>query len=125
MDADRWRQISHLFHEACRRAVHERRQFLDRECAGDETLIREVELLLAQDANGESLPALPALENWTEPLVQSSLPALSGLNSGATLGIYRIERPLGQGGMGAVFLAYDTILHRQVALKVLALPLEY
>ena len=39
---------------------------------------------------------------------------------GRTLGSYRIERLLGRGGMGAVFLAYDTSLHRQVALKVVA-----
>ncbi len=38
---------------------------------------------------------------------------------GKTLGNYRIERLLGRGGMGAVFLAFDTVLHRQVALKVL------
>jgi eukaryotic-like serine/threonine-protein kinase len=37
---------------------------------------------------------------------------------GRMFGNYRIERSLGQGGMGAVFLAYDTILHRYVALKV-------
>ncbi len=38
---------------------------------------------------------------------------------GTTLGVYRIERPLGTGGMGKVFLAYDTSLQRQVAVKVM------
>jgi TolB-like protein/Tfp pilus assembly protein PilF/predicted Ser/Thr protein kinase len=38
---------------------------------------------------------------------------------GATLGSYRIDRQLGRGGMGAVFLAYDSTLRRPVALKVM------
>src|SRR5262245_38955483 len=38
---------------------------------------------------------------------------------GQILGHYRIERLIGQGGMGAVFLAEDVKLHRKVALKVL------
>lgn len=38
---------------------------------------------------------------------------------GTTLGSYRIDRPLGRGGMGAVFLAYDSTLRRPVALKVM------
>jgi eukaryotic-like serine/threonine-protein kinase len=42
------------------------------------------------------------------------------LAPGDTLDSYRVERPLGRGGMGAVYLAHDTTLHRQVALKVLS-----
>ncbi|HVH26872.1 MAG TPA: protein kinase [Vicinamibacterales bacterium] len=42
-----------------------------------------------------------------------------GLASGRTLGTYRIERLLGRGGMGRVYLAYDTRLHRQAALKLI------
>jgi ABC-type oligopeptide transport system substrate-binding subunit/class 3 adenylate cyclase/predicted Ser/Thr protein kinase len=39
---------------------------------------------------------------------------------GSSLAGYRVERLLGHGGMGAVYLAEDAHLHRKVAIKVLA-----
>jgi serine/threonine protein kinase len=45
------------------------------------------------------------------------------LRAGASLGRYVIESPLGAGGMGEVYLAEDTGLHRRVALKLLSCAL--
>jgi serine/threonine protein kinase len=43
----------------------------------------------------------------------------------ATLGRYRIERELGRGAMGAVYLGRDPKIGRQVAIKTLALSREF
>lgn len=40
--------------------------------------------------------------------------------AGVRIGVYRIEAPLGKGGMGTVYRAVDTKLNRSVAIKVLS-----
>ena len=41
------------------------------------------------------------------------------LSTGTRLGSYEIVAPLGAGGMGEVYLAEDSRLHRKLALKIL------
>ncbi|MGI8838359.1 MAG: hypothetical protein ACR2H4_17220 [Pyrinomonadaceae bacterium] len=44
------------------------------------------------------------------------------LSAGTKLGRYEIRSKIGAGGMGEVYLAQDTELHRTVAIKVLPGP---
>ena len=70
------------------------------------------------------LPALPEEEPDTAKPRPTKLdpPAVNGSDTGepTQMGPYRILRKLGQGGMGAVYLAFDSKKNRQVAVKVLA-----
>ena len=38
----------------------------------------------------------------------------------AQIGSYQVQREIGRGGMGVVYLAHDTSLDRDVVIKVLA-----
>jgi serine/threonine protein kinase len=98
---DRWQRVGALFDRALAAAPPER-QSLIRASAEPEDVQDEVLVLLQShdDSHGFLEPA-----------------AL--LTEGAEFGPYRIERIIGRGGMGVVYLARDTRLHRPVALKAL------
>jgi len=54
------------------------------------------------------------------PLPDSSLPISDGSDlTGQRLGEYRLQRKLGEGGMGAVYLGVHKVLDQRVAVKVL------
>jgi len=57
---------------------------------------------------------------WTETMAKSLLSAASHPEMLGRIGRYDVERLIGSGGMGVVFKAYDTELHRPVAVKLLA-----
>ena len=108
--------VKEIFHAALDLKESERCEMLDRACGEDRGLRREVESLLAAHREADDfLNHVSALE-----AVQSSISNPKNEKYlGQTIGKYRIERELGSGGMGAVFLATREDFHQQVALKLI------
>jgi len=110
---ERWQQIARIYELAADQDPSTWDTVLDEACAGDEALRREVASLLRQQA-AQVVVDRPM---WaTAALLFDDGPYL---RPGATLGPYRVEGPLGAGGMGEVFRGTDTRLNRPVAIKVL------
>ena len=90
----------------------ERAAFLDRACGDDRTLRAEVEALLRADARVGDLLDLP-----DRPAAASEPPDAE--RPGESLGPYRLLHAIGEGGMGAVWVAEQTHpVRRRVALKI-------
>src|SRR5262245_63236192 len=73
MTAERWGQIERLYHSALEREAGERESFLDRACAGDDELRREIASLLAHDGLADSFIAAPALADAAQLIAGASL----------------------------------------------------
>ena len=116
-DAERRQRIDELCDAALDCSTDERSAFIASACKDDQSLRQEVESLLAHAPMVDrfltttmTAVAVKMFANDHEALV------------GRQLGPYTIHSFLGAGGMGEVYLARDTRLGRDVAIKVLPDP---
>ncbi len=117
MDPERWRRIEALLDAALDLPAGERATFLASECADDPPLAAEVNAILAAgEAPDAVLDQSAARFGASVVSPNDDTPATSP----GRVGAYRIERALGEGGMGTVYLAHrdDGEFDQRVALKL-------
>jgi eukaryotic-like serine/threonine-protein kinase len=116
MEPERWRQIEDLFHTALACEPGGRAVFLDSACARDPSLRKEIESLLLSYEKG-GFTETPAFREGIKLLEESEERSHAGQN----IGPYRVIRKIGQGGMGAVYLAAraDQAFQKEVAIKLI------
>lgn len=128
MTPERWNKIKDLFSSAQECPEAERDEFLLRACGGDAELRDEVEKLLKSDRDDNFLKDSAMAEAVSifegDSTAAMGVPASRDTPPRYAEGVvinerYEIVRMLGRGGMGEVYLATDTRISRNVALKVL------
>lgn len=118
MSPERWKKVEAIFNAALAFDPGEREGFVRRACGDDRELIEQVVLMLSNDENSESLFE-PGVFGLLEPSTRVAPVADENINR--LIGVYRLIKPLGRGGMGAVYLAEraDGEFRQKVAVKLI------
>jgi tetratricopeptide (TPR) repeat protein len=122
MDEKRWQQIEMLFHNASALPPTQQAVWLAGACGDDRDLEDEVLRLLAGDRRSEQT-VRRVIADASSDLVSGGIGPEAFRD--ARIGAWRVDRLLGEGGMGLVFLAHrdDGRFEQQAAIKLLRFTL--
>src|SRR5262245_37034355 len=117
------RSLKELFLAALEVAPQDRAAWLERECAADAGLREHLRLMLAAHDVPQSLldrPAGPRAASLPREGVGPTVDQSLTEGPGTVIGPYKLLEPIGEGGMGAVWMAQQTEpVKRLVALKLI------
>jgi serine/threonine-protein kinase len=103
-----------------RRHPEDRCRFLDVACAGNQVLRERVEKLIRQSDELGSF-----LEHSPRPLEATADTSIAAEQPGSQIGPYKLLEPIGEGGMGTVWMAQQTEpVRRLVAIKLIKSGLD-
>ncbi len=124
---DAWRRISAVLDELFELPPEDRRAALRAACPEEPELMARIERLLEADAGAQGILERPA-GDILQQLLEGSGPEdpCDGQVDGCAIGPYRVDREIGRGGMGVIYLAQraDGQFEQRVALKLLKRGLD-
>ncbi len=118
MNTTQWRQVKKLFDQTIDLPKSEQSSFLKKNC-NDSEIINEVLGLIAAEESNQTV-SVKGLNTIVISGAHKLIFQEQGLNPGDQVGAYRIQKLIGQGGMGSVYLANrtDEQFEQNVAIKI-------
>src|SRR2546427_12412825 len=118
MTPEEWERVKQIFDGALAEAPADRAAFVQSKCGEDSYIRSEVERLLAEHERASGFLEPPS-HGGRFALSGSQISSMEAPLTGQNLSHYQILKRLGEGGMGIVYLARNTVLDGLVALKIL------